>query len=256
MTDDVDADTGELFQAPALSIGARAATASAQAKVQLDRDRVGYRANGLHDAIERAMKDVPSWIKATQSSGRGTAKYATLKDILEVVRPRLMMFGVRIRQGAEMSRTADEGGGSKGRLVPVYTDLVDTRSGDYERTIVEIPLVRLDPQAMGSAVTYGKRYSLLAALGLATDEADDDGERAKTPDIKEKHEESDALIAIKAEIAAAKDATKLYEWGDDAKQKKRLAALSEGELVLARQAYKARVQVLLSVDEGAPEKKK
>ncbi len=256
MEEQVDTETGELFHATVPSNGARAATAAAQAKVQLERDRVGYRANGLHDAIERAMRDVPSWIKATQSSGRGNAKYATLKDILEVVRPRLMQYGVRIRQGAEMSRTADEGGGSKGRLIPVYTDLVDTRTGEYERTIIEIPLIRLDPQAMGSAITYGKRYSILAALGLSTDEADDDGERAKTPDLKDKHEESEALTALKAEIAAVKDATKLYEWGDDPKQKKRLAALSEGELVLARQAYKARVQSLLSADEAPVEKKK
>ena len=38
---------------------------------------------------------------------------------------------------------------------------------------LEIPLLKNDPQSAGSAITYAKRYSLLAILGLGTE--DDDG---------------------------------------------------------------------------------
>lgn len=46
-----------------------------------------------------------------------------------------------------------------------------TRFAQCMRTMLEMPLPRLDPQAAGSALTYGKRYISLAGLGLAT--ADD-----------------------------------------------------------------------------------
>ena len=49
----------------------------------------------LNDALELALREIPIWITATQSSGRGNAKYATLKEILEVVRPALAKHRVR-----------------------------------------------------------------------------------------------------------------------------------------------------------------
>ena len=40
-----------------------------------------------------------------------------------------------------------------------------------------IPLPKNDPQGMGAAITYARRYSLCAMLGIVTE--DDDGEGAK-----------------------------------------------------------------------------
>jgi hypothetical protein len=39
-----------------------------------------------------------------------------------------------------------------------------------------MPAIKLDPQGFGSALTYCRRYSLLAAMGLAPE--DDDGQAA------------------------------------------------------------------------------
>ena len=235
-----DHETGEIH----VPVSARATNGAAHARVEIERMRNGHGESALHGAIFLAMQDLPCWVKAEHSGGKG--KYATLKDILAVVRPALAAHGVRIRQGADKSWPADDGGGMKGRLVPVYTDLIHVFSGGMERTTIEIPLLKLDPQAMGSAITYGKRYSLLAALGLATDEADDDGEAAKVREITEKSSDSPDLAALKAEMKALADKEKvtddrkleeLGKWGMDPKTRTRLNKLSPDEQERARAFY-------------------
>lgn len=237
-----DVETGEL---PFNGIGARAQAAVATNRIALDRERKGVGKTDIQHALEQATRRLPVWI-TTDSAGAHKVAYATLKAILAVVKPVLAEHGIRIRQGAEFSRSADDGSGMKGRLVPVYTDLVHAVSGDVERTIVEIPLTRLDPQSMGSAITYGKRYSLIAALGLSTDEADDDGVRAMPRDLTAKVSDGAELTALKAEIddiarnekakASDKLAT-LTKWGSDPKVRRRMDALPEGEIERLRMYY-------------------
>ena len=194
-----------------------------------------------------ALREIGSvWITATHSSGKGTAKYANLKEILEKVQPVLLRHRVRIRQGADRSWPCDEGGGNKGRLIPVYTDLIHTVTGEADRTVIEMPLVRLDPQAMGSAITYGKRYSLLAALGMTTDEADDDGNRAQSRDMLDQVKESNEAVNLKNEISAIKDASKLALWSTDAKNKTRLNKLDDDEAVIVRQHYQTHARKLMA----------
>jgi hypothetical protein len=108
-----------------------------------------------------------------------------------------------------------------------------------------MPLTRLDPQAMGSAITYGKRYSLLAALGLATDEADDDGVRALPRDMTAAMMESATLVALKEEISAIKSATDLVGWAETAKKKKRTEDLTDEEATLLRAHYSAHIKKIL-----------
>jgi hypothetical protein len=244
MNEQFDLESGELL-AP-VNNGAAIAQGVSSARVQMSRDRMamGLTAATMHGCIARAVAEMPIWIQ-TDKPGAHKIKYATLKSILEVVRPLLMKQGIRIRQGAEPCRGFDDGGGSKGRIVPVYTDLIETHSGVVERTTIEIPLTRFDPQAMGSAITYGKRYSILAALGLTTDEADDDGARAMSRDVTQKIEVSNALDLLKSEIDACKDKDALIKWGNDPKTKKRTNELVDDEAVLLRLHYAEKGRKLL-----------
>ncbi len=203
-------------------------------------------------AIMTAVKKLPSWVttdKDNEAFKRGgkPLKYASLKTIIETVRPILHEHGIRIKQGSGWSKILDEGGGSKGRMVPVFTTLIHAESGESETTEIEIPLTRMDAQAMGSAITYGRRYSLLAALGLATDEADDDGEAAKPRDVTQGVEESPALLMLKKEIDGKKAVTDLYAWGEEVKAKRRAEKLSESEHAILGSHYKARLHALMSV---------
>lgn len=244
-----DNETGELpLKSPygyQNVISERVTSAAANGKIALDREKRGVGMTNIQLALEQAQRSLPGWIK-TDAKGAHAIKYATLKAILETVRPVLANHGIRIRQGAEPSRAADDGGGFKGRIVPVYTDLVHAFSGEVERTIVEIPLVKNDPQAMGSALTYGRRYSLLAALGISTDEADDDGVQAMPRDLEGSAKDSNLLSTLKAEISEIlKDDKRkpddklvsLAKWGIDPKVKGRINHLSEAEAERLRIYY-------------------
>jgi hypothetical protein len=248
MMEQFDLETGEVPD-KVQDVGA-AATAHMIAARQADqRLRLGLDNRSLHHALYLAQLDLAAWI-TTDKPGAHKIKYATLKTILETVRPVLLRHHIRVRQGAERSFMLDEGGGSKGRLVPVYTDLIHVITGELERTTIEIPVTRLDPPAMGSAITYGKRYSILAALGLATDEADDDGARALPTDIKQAVTETSELAALKADISKVKDADKLISWSDDAKISRRIEKLTDDEKVLLRAHYQNHARKLLEINDG------
>jgi hypothetical protein len=212
--------------------------------------RQGYRkeaAGGLQQALFDAMKDLRCWVQPSGENKHLKAKYATLKDILEFVRDPLDGVGVRIRQGVDRSYALDDHG-NKSRIIIVYTDLIHVETGQVETTTVEIPVPRLDPQGMGSAITYGRRYSLLAALGLATDEADDDGDRATPKGIEAPSHSAnlDALLASLEKAKAKGEAAALVEWKSDQKNITKYNRLSEGEQALLAAAYKKATDAIMA----------
>lgn len=51
--------------------------------------------------------------------------------------------------------------------------LVHADSGEFEGGTMPLLLTKQDPQGLGSAITYARRYSITAMLGLVADEDDD-----------------------------------------------------------------------------------
>ena len=101
----------------------------------------------------------------TAKAGSFSYKYATLADALIMARPILAKHGIAVMQTAE----TDE------NVVSVWTTLMHS-SGEYlTHQPTRLPS-GADAQKTGSAITYARRYSLMAALGLATE--DDDGATA------------------------------------------------------------------------------
>jgi hypothetical protein len=62
----------------------------------------------------------------------------------------------------------------------VETVFVHESGEMLECGIVHFPATKKDPQGYASALTYGRRYSLMAACGIAPE--DDDGNRASRPE--------------------------------------------------------------------------
>ena len=60
----------------------------------------------------------------------------------------------------------------------LVTKLTHAESGQWQSSLAVVPLPKADPQGMGSAMTYARRYALTAMLGMVTE--DDDGEGART----------------------------------------------------------------------------
>lgn len=105
------------------------------------------------------------------------SKYATLADILDVIRQPLANNGLSFVQFPK---------GVHG----LETMLMHT-SGEYLAESYEMKPTKDDPQGAGSVITYQRRYALGAVLGLNIDE-DDDANKASTP-IKEKPIEKEIL---------------------------------------------------------------
>lgn len=96
--------------------------------------------------------------------------FASLASVRNAVLPALTNHGIAVIQDV---RTTDKG-------VACRTILVHETGAFIAFDSIEIPALKMDAQALGSAETYARRYSLLAAAVVAG-EGDDDGEGASEP---------------------------------------------------------------------------
>lgn len=102
------------------------------------------------------------------------SNYATLNSVMESCRDILLTHGIWLTQ-LPVPAPLELGPGHIGLM----TKLTHAKSGQWQSSLTVIPLPKADPQGMGSAITYARRYALTAMLGMITE--DDDGEAAKSP---------------------------------------------------------------------------
>lgn len=127
------------------------------------------------------MPTVPKGEKADipmKSGGKFSYSYADLAGYLAAVRPILAKHGLGVLQPA----TNNNG-------TPQVTTIVLHISGQYLSSTLTLRTNGTDAQAVGSAITYARRYALGAILGIATD--DDDGAAASkrpTPEPKRRND--------------------------------------------------------------------
>src|SRR6266705_2669653 len=95
------------------------------------------------------------------------SKYADLAAVLDVVKPPLRDAGLLLVQGASTNG---------GESVNVETTIFHVTSLQWVRTILTLRPEKPTPQGCGSAITYARRYGLLAMCGIAAE--DDDGNSA------------------------------------------------------------------------------
>lgn len=97
-------------------------------------------------------------------------KYCSLPNILDAIKEPLQEAGLCFSQHPQGQ---DE----------LETLLIHAESGEYLQSSYNISPIKKDPQALGSAITYARRYALGAILGLTIDE-DDDANAATQPEKK------------------------------------------------------------------------
>lgn len=93
------------------------------------------------------------------------SKYADLSSVWEVARPVLAKNGLSVIQTTRLD----------GERVVLVTTLAH-QTGEWMRGEYPLEPVKRDPQGYGSAMTYARRYTLAAALGIA--QVDDDANEA------------------------------------------------------------------------------
>lgn len=120
----------------------------------------------LAAALAAAQSDFPT----VNPDGTGQVgsnrqyKYATLAHVIETVRPILAEHKLAIAQTCEPGEA---------QTIRLTTTLMHD-SGQYISGTAVLRLANDTPQGYGSAMTYARRYSYAAILGIATED-DDDG---------------------------------------------------------------------------------
>jgi len=123
--------------------------------------------------------------------------YATLDAIWDTIREPLSISGLAVVQ--TLSQTDD------GKTL-LDTTLLHT-SGEWLSGSMLLNPVKDDPQGLGSAISYARRYSLCAMLGVVADE-DDDANIATKP--KAKTQEPPEGTTYKPEPVTSAQLKKIY----------------------------------------------
>lgn len=119
--------------------------------------------------IAPALVKAAAEIEGAAKSANNThfrSKYATLESVIDATKEALAKHDLCVVQAP---------GHMEGNLLTMTTRLIHT-SGEWIEAEYQIPLVKCDPQASGSAITYARRYALMALLNVPA--VDDDGEAA------------------------------------------------------------------------------
>ena len=130
----------------------------------------------------------PSFKSTANPNG---SKYTDLASAIDATQAALLAQGIVVLQSPS--------GSIEHRSVSITTRLLH-KSGQFLEGTLDVPALGrngYDAQSVGSAITYGRRYALMAMLGIAPE--DDDGNAASGPEpqkeIQRKSEKAQIGIA-------------------------------------------------------------
>ena len=122
-------------------------------------------------ALIKAQQSIKPIIKGSKANaGKFSYTYADLGSVLDAVMPALHSNGFALTQPVVASELGEP---------QVRTTLMHISGEKIESAYPVRVADPADPQKVGGGVTFARRYSLIAILGLATE--DDDGQHARQP---------------------------------------------------------------------------
>lgn len=123
--------------------------------------------------IEHAKREHTARVASKKGEGSSYSyNYASLDAVVDVIRGPLADNGLSFIQFPSVQIT------ETGTNVSLTTRLFH-KSGEYiESDPLTLRVADSLPQTVGSGITYARRYSLVALVGVAFDTDDDDGQRA------------------------------------------------------------------------------
>lgn len=122
----------------------------------------------IYKKIHEAKKEI-GVVKKNAKNPHFKNTYADLNALIEAVEPILLEKGLILLQPIKDNK--------------VFTQIIDIETFEMVESAIELS-ANLTAQALGSQVTYYRRYTLQSLMSLQAD--DDDGQRASTPQpIKE-----------------------------------------------------------------------
>lgn len=129
--------------------------------------------NNLNRKFAKILNEVPNFsTDETANAGNRTYKYLNLATLLKSIKPIFEKNGLSFTQKVTFTNPGD-GRQTIGTVETIIFDDTD------QMTVCEYPFfVTGDPQQVGSAITYARRYSLTTVLGIFPGK-DDDGSYAR-----------------------------------------------------------------------------
>jgi hypothetical protein len=131
------------------------------------------------DQISKAMSIAQGEMKPASKSTVNPffkSTYSTISQIMEVIRDPMAKNHLCIFQDVI----------STDNNLSIYTRICHASGQWLEFGPLVITLLKKDAQSIGSACSYGKRYALTAAIGVVSEEEDDDGEKSMVGYEREK----------------------------------------------------------------------
>lgn len=123
--------------------------------------------NELATALSKAQGEMQAAIKDKINPFYKTS-YADLGSIWDAARPVLCKYGLCVMQTTELNS-------ERNQIIMVTT--LAHNSGQWVKSYLPLNPSKNDSQGIGAAITYLRRYSLSALVGVVCDD-DDDGETA------------------------------------------------------------------------------
>lgn len=198
------------------------------------------RAANIYAALIKAQSEFAVIRKtkaAKNSNGKIMYMYADLEDVLNAVRPSLNKHGLLLTQDI----TCD------GDIACVTTTIASADGNAITSGATRIPAIpqaaMSKAQAFGSAITYARRYSLSAFLGISTDD-DDDGRGAGPASPSPQPEPAKAVKKFVLTQAMINDATLIAESGSAVYQKYFKAQTKEWRIAMASSGNHERLKAI------------
>jgi hypothetical protein len=123
----------------------------------------------LTDALVKAQAEMRNPPKDSVNP-HFKSRYADLATVRDAILPVLNRHGLAVLQlPCEIGDAA------------ALTTVLSHTSGEWVETTMRLRPVKGDPQSVGSALTYARRYTLQSLAGVAAEDDDDGGAAGRTP---------------------------------------------------------------------------
>ena len=96
------------------------------------------------------------------------SRYATLNSVMDSCIEILTTNGIWLTQYP----VAPPNSANATAVIALVTKLLHVESGEWQSSLLVMPLPKSDPQGYGSAMTYARRYGLSAMVGIVTEDDD------------------------------------------------------------------------------------
>lgn len=120
----------------------------------------------LYKALIKAQSEFKVALKDTQNSFTNK-NYADFQSVVDAAKEALTKNDLGFIQTPSISENG-----------LILITRIFHASGQFFETSAPVKSIKEDPQSIGAAITYMKRYALQAALGIVASDEDDDAEKA------------------------------------------------------------------------------